>query len=625
MKHKLLTLASAAALLAACSDSSVSDANDEIKQTATVTFMVVDNNTMLPLEDVSVYFRPTDQTKTTDSAGTSVWKNVEIGNDIYWDFQLDGYAMKRFTYTIDDVIANDVARVKDLHPKIAMYELGVDIKGQFFYTDVETGNWIPAKNVTVYAKYDDEEIYPNEVYTKTDSLGNYSFKNMASNALIHVKTERFIVDSTIVYEVTDIDDVNERKGVVKELDPKAAAVAGLAPVLLESNLKKLDSTSSLVLKFSEVLEKDSVKTTKIYVENTKKQPVAVNVSLSDDGKTVTVKPAAGKWVDGASYTVYFSTWSKIALEDVDADGKRDFDVGNIQIPEPVKGLQLDTTEIADIPQDVLISFFGERTYATLHDADPTNDTIAYAAAVTVIWDEVEAKGVKGFKIYVKGDNADNADFIEIADENDATLSKYTFDVATAFGFANDLQFPISKKEIKEIEIMVLPYSNKGVGIASAAKTVKAKIAELAEDDMDYMESITVSENNNLKFSAGQYCTAKNAGCTDAADKSEAFNADFFNMDFSLDYKPFDGDGKAPIGYDIYFKDAKDGWKIVTPVMNVIEWQYTENWSKADDKGKKAEVFIAPYFMSADMKKISATEFDSGSKNYKGMSWSDIAN
>ena len=38
MKHKLLTLASAAALLAACSDSSVSDANDEIKSPATGNF-----------------------------------------------------------------------------------------------------------------------------------------------------------------------------------------------------------------------------------------------------------------------------------------------------------------------------------------------------------------------------------------------------------------------------------------------------------------------------------------------------------------------------------------------------------------------------------------------------------
>ncbi len=630
MKHKLLTLASAAALLAACSDSSVSDANDEIKDKATVTFMVVDNNTMLPLEDVSVYFRPTDKTKYTDSAGTSVWKDIEIGTDIYWDFQLDGYAMKRFTYSMDETGQNDVARVNDLHPKIQMFELGVDIKGQFFYTDVETGNWIPAKNVTVYAKYDDEEIYPNEVYTKTDSLGNYTFKNMASNALIHVKTERFIVDSTIVYEVTDIDDVNERKGVVKELDPKAAAVAGLKPVLLESNLKKLDSTSAITLKFSEVLEKDSVKTTKIYVQNTKKKPVAVNVSLSDDGKTVTVKPAAGKWVDGASYTLFFSTWSKIALEDADADGKRDFDVGNIQIPEPVKGLQLDTAEIADIPQDVLVSFFGngnDYTLETATDDNPKNDTIAYNATINVIWDEVEAKGVKGFKIYVKGDNADNADFVEIASEDDATLTKYNIDVATAFGLANKLKFPVSKKEIQEVEIMVLPFSNKGVGIASAAKTVKAKIAEIAKDDMDYMQTLTVAENNKLKYVAAQYCTGKGlATCTDAADKSEAFNGDYFNMTFSLDYKMYDGDGKKPTGYDIYYKHEKDGWQVVVPGGiggNEIAWQYTENKAK-DDKSTKAEIFIAPYFETADGQKISATKIETSSKNYKSLSWSDIA-
>ena len=626
MKHKLLTLASAAALLAACSDSSVSDANDEIKDKATVTFMVVDNNTMLPLEDVSVYFRPTDKTKYTDSAGTSVWKDIEIGTDIYWDFQLDGYAMKRFTYSMDETGQNDVARVNDLHPKIQMFELGVDIKGQFFYTDVETGNWIPAKNVTVYAKYDDEEIYPNEVYTKTDSLGNYTFKNMASNALIHVKTERFIVDSTIVYEVTNIDDVNERKGVVKELDPKAAAVAGLAPVLLESNLKKLDSTSSLSLKFSEVLEKDSVKTTKIYVQNTKGQDVAVNVSLSDDGKTVTVKPAAGKWVDGASYTVFFSTWSKIALEDVDADGKRDFDVGNIQIPAPVKGLQLDTAEIADIPQDVVVKFYGDGNDYTLETATDdvtTNDTISYNATVKVIWDEVEAKGVKGFKIYVKGDNADNADFIELADVADATLSEFAFDIDTAFtATPTRLKFPLAKKDIKELEIMVLPYTNKGVALAKDAKTVKAEIAEIAKEDMKYMQTLTVAENNKLKFSAGQYCTAKNGGCTDAA-KDEVFNSDYFNMDFTLDYKEYDGDGKKPDGYDIYFKDKKDGWKIVTPVLNVVAWQYTENMAK-DDKSTKAEIFIAPYFLTADGKKITATTVDNSSKNYKSLSWSDIA-
>lgn len=623
MKHKLLTLASAAALLAACSDSSVSDANDEIKDKATVTFMVVDNNTMLPLEDVSVYFRPTDKTKYTDSAGTSVWKDIEIGTDIYWDFQLDGYAMKRFTFSMVEKGQNDVARVNDIHPKIAMCELGVDIKGQFFYTDVETGDWKPAQNVTVYAKYDDEEIYPNEVYTKTDENGNYTFKNMASNALIHVKTERFIVDSTIVYEVSDIEDVNERKGVVKELNPKAAAVAGLAPVLLESNLKSLDSTSALTLTFSEVLEKDSVKTTQIYVENNKAKKVAVNVSLSEDGKTVTVKPAAGKWVDGASYTVYFSTWSKVALEDIDADGKRDFDVGKIKIPEPVKGLQLDTAEIADIPQDVVIAFYGKRNYETLHDKATDNDTISYTATVSVIWDEVEAKGVKGFKIYVKGDNTDNADFIEIDDVKDATASAYQFDVATALGLLDDLKFPISKKDVQEVEIMVLPYSNAGVALASAAKIVKAKVAEIAEDDMDYMETITVSDNNNLKLQVGNACSGKTAGCVTAV-KAAVFDDAYFNVSFTLDYSAYDGDGKKPnAGYDVYFKDAEEGWKLIDASAGVA-WQYTENWS-VEDKSKKAEIFIAPCFLSADSEKICATEFDINSKNYKGMSWTDIAN
>jgi hypothetical protein len=629
MKHKLLTLASAAALLAACSDSSVSDANDEIKETATVTFMVVDANTQLPLEDVSIYFRPEDKTKSTDSAGTSVWKDVEIGTDIYWDFQLDGYAMKRFVEQIKDETKNDVARVHDIHPKILMYELGVDIKGQFFYTDVETGDWKPAQNVTVYAKYDDEEIYPNEVYTKTDENGNYTFKNMASNADIHVLTERFLVDSTIVYEVEKIDDVNERKGVVKELNPKAAAVAGLAPVLLESNLKNLDSTSALTLTFSEVLEKDSVKTTQIYVENDKAKKVAVNVSLSEDGKTVTVKPAAGKWVDGASYTVYFSTWSKVALEDVDADGKRDFDVGKIKIPEPVKGLQLDTAEIAKIPQDVVISFFGERTYATLHDKATDNDTIAYNATVKVIWDEVEAKGVKGFKIYVKGDNTDNADFIEIDDVKDATASAYQFDVATALCLLEDLKFPISKKDVQEVEIMVLPYSNAGVALAKDAKTVKAKIAEVAEDEMTLFEEATVKTLSDLTYSAGQNCTDKNvATCGSAVPKAKVFDGDYFTMSFSTNFAWDTDYPVTPVGYDIYFKAADGEWKLTTVsafsgIDFVVDWQ-NDDAKKSTEKSEDAEVFVMPYFHNASGDKVSATEINKSSKNYKSSTWSNIA-
>ena len=103
MKHKLLTLASAAALLAACSDTAVSDANDEIKEKGNVTFFVYDVLTRMPLEDVANYYRTEDKTKYTDSTGTIVWTGVDIGKS-YFDFQLDGYAMKRHDVVVEDII-----------------------------------------------------------------------------------------------------------------------------------------------------------------------------------------------------------------------------------------------------------------------------------------------------------------------------------------------------------------------------------------------------------------------------------------------------------------------------------------------------------------------------------------
>ena len=93
MKHKLLTLASAALLFAACSDTSVSDANDEIKEKGTVTIFAYDVLTRLPLKDVSVYYRTTKKTKKTDSTGTIVWKGVDIGHS-YFDLQKEGALLR---------------------------------------------------------------------------------------------------------------------------------------------------------------------------------------------------------------------------------------------------------------------------------------------------------------------------------------------------------------------------------------------------------------------------------------------------------------------------------------------------------------------------------------------------
>lgn len=610
MKHKLLTLASAAALLAACSDTTVSDANDEIKDKATVTFMVLDNNTMLPLENVSVYYRPTDKTKETDSAGTVIWKDVELGTDIYWDFQKEGYAKKRFSYSFDDLIQNDVARVKDLHPEVTMYKLGVNIQGKFYYTDVETGNYLPAANVKVYAKYTgDAEIYPNEVYTTTKEDGSYEFKNMASDVEITVSGERFTLEGTnIVYDETVIDVFTQRKGeakeVIKELDPKAAPVLGLTPVLLSSNLKKIDSTTALQLTFSEELEKDSVKTTQVYVENAFGKKVAVVVSYDADKKVVSVKPASGKWVDGNDYKVYFSVWTKTAIEDQDNDGYRDFSVGTVKIPSKAENVRLDTAK----NKDVVFSFYGERTYAT------RNDTIGYNATINLIWKEV-TKGVKGFNVYVKGDNAENADFVKVKELGAASHST-SIDVAAFLNDDTNLKYPVSSKEVKTVQIIVLPFSSAGESIASSADVITVKVGELAKKKMDAMESTTVKSVETLKASAGFACTGENATTCAPANKAAINTADYFALNYVVDFTPNDKDGAA--GYLVYYKNGNTWVEVASTNASTTKLTIAYNsvekgpfWEKALQNKSSvtngdAEFAVVPYFNSADGKKIAST-------------------
>ena len=276
MKHKLLTLASAAVLFAACSDSSVSDANDEIKEKGTVTIFAYDVLTRMPLKDVSVYYRTSDKTKKIDSTGTIVWKGVDIGHS-YFDLQKEGYAMKRHDVLVEDLIANDVSRVNDNTEKVEMYELGVTVKGQLFYVDPETKNWLPAANARVYVDYpDSSEIYPNEVYKTTDSNGFYTFTDLAANVGFQVRTERFTVDS-IVYEVDSIGATAQRKGVIKEMDPIAAVVASLDPKMVSSNLANVEVKDDIKLNFTEVLEKDSVTTKYIKVKR-------INAAKPEDEK-----------------------------------------------------------------------------------------------------------------------------------------------------------------------------------------------------------------------------------------------------------------------------------------------------------------------------------------------------
>lgn len=625
MKFRLLTLASAAAFLAACGDSSVSDANDEIKETATFVFTTFDANTRMPVEDVKIYYRLNDESKFTDSTGTVVWKNIEIGKS-YFDISKEGYVSKRVEQATKENIQNDVARVDDEHIDVPMHEIGVEAKGQFFYKDISNGNLIPAKNVTIYAKYTgDNEIYPNEVFTTTDSNGFYSFKDMAAGVEFTINSERFVLDSTnIVYEaVSAIAKVNERKGVIKELDPKNAGVAGLVPVLLASNLSKLSAESSLKLTFSEVLDKDSVKTKYVSVFDANDNNVSTVVSLSEDGKTISIKPTSGSWVDGNSYKVAFSVWSTAAIEDDDADGFRDFDVGTIKIPSQVKNFKLDTAVISDVKQDIFVDFYGTHSAALLLDDDATNDTIKYDVTINLIWDEME-KGAKGYRLYTKGNAEENSDYTFYA-KYDADVKKTAVTLSKAlYGSNIEAKYPINKKQSSKISMILVPFNTAGEALASKATVVEVNVAEAAEKEMKKYQDAKLKNLAKPKFIAGNGCLNETIASCNTEALADMFQDDYFTMNISFEWT-WEKDYKfVPDGYDIYFKDEKEGWKYVAYVTYptnsfALTWQYKEAM-KSSDKDEDVTVAVVPFFNNATYGYISATDL---SKFTTAAAWKDI--
>lgn len=615
MKHKLLTLASAAALLAACSDTSVSDANDEIKEKSTVTFFVYDVLTRMPLEDVANYYRTDDKTKYTDSTGTIVWKNVELG-DSYFDFQKEGYAMKRVNVGLTDDIKHDVSRVRDTTTKVEMYELGVDVKGQFFYVDPETKNWIPAPNATVYVDYpDDSEIYPNEVYTKTDSNGFYSFKNLAANIGFEVRTERFTVDS-VVYEVDSIGATAQRKGVLKEMDPLAAVVASLDPKMVSSNLNAINVKDEIKLNFTEVLEKDSVTTKYIKVkrvidptdaDNDGKpdvlKDVSVSVSLSEDGKTITIKSTSGEWADGKQYIVEFDVWSTLAKnlkDEVVIDGItykkfRKFTAGSVELPGQVKNLVIDLNDDKDETEKV--NYLYEGTFTA------EKDDLTYNEVITIKWDGIE-KGVDSYNVYVKGDIDAFADYKFVDNYTDTTV---TLNLADLFNDGNFLAFPASKKQPKVISVIVLPVNAAGEALAKNAKALEIKTFEKADDDVYAKQTNMFNVNAKVTLNALYECGTDGSSCTPVAKGSDLTGGDYYSADLTVAVSKTDPDwnGKTPTGYQLYYNgvlvadQASPSFTITHGVkMGAaadVDMPYTKAQKYKASDVKSYDFVIVPYF------------------------------
>ncbi|MBR2196897.1 MAG: hypothetical protein IJ909_00275 [Fibrobacter sp.] len=631
MKHKLLTLASAAALLAACSDSSVSDANDEIKDKGTVTFFVYDALTRQPIEKASVYHRTTKETKKTDAKGGIVWKGVDIGTS-YFDITYDNYADIRHTTYVDDQIVHDVARVDDNTEKVAMYELGVNVKGKLYYVDPETKEWKPAPGVTVYVDYPDStEIFPNEIYEVTKEDGSYEFTNLAANVGFQVKSERFTVNDTVVYEVTTIDEVAQRKGVTeqtwKELDPVAAEVASLEPVLLSSNLNKVGVKDDIKLTFSEELEKDSVTTkhfeVKRIIDDTVDpmitQDVAISVSLSD-GKVVSIKSASGEWADGKEYMIKFDVWTPLAKELKDSvviDGVtyekwRRFTAGSVSRPDQVKELMIDLNDDKDKTKKVAISYTGKLTVES--EVNGTSD-LAYNESITIKWNGFE-KGVDSYNVYVKGDVDAFSDYRLVENTTDTTS---TIKLNREFNDWNYFAYPGNKKLPKTIKVIVLPVNAAGEALAKDAKALEIPTYEYVSDSIknmqtnDYLKTATVVMEAAPFAAAGGFiydCPDDDLlGCSVVAQGKKPTDGKNYAADIvvSNTHKDDYPAAKMPSGYELYYNkgtsDNPDWVKCAEDVVATFVVTTNDDCSPFKDGARKydpdgSKVFgyaIVPFF------------------------------
>lgn len=579
MKGKLLTVLAAAAMFSACTETSISDINSETKEVGTVDVTVYNARNRMPIDEADVYSFDMNKHRYTDSTGKIVWKNFEIG-DLWFDISKDGYARIRKQVHITDIIANDVARVENLHLDVNMYELGMEVSGKVYYRDLKTGNLVPAAGVTVIGSYSDADIYPSEVTVKTDSTGSYTFKKLpVGGVTCEFKTARAVIDD-VVYEVTKLGSKGGlRVGDAHELDLQVMPRIGLLPKIISSNLSSIDVESEIKLNFSEVLEADSVRSVNVKVLKASGDTVLTDISLDKEGKTITVKPTSGRWVDGDDYELYFQVWTKVGISSKNDAGaekptKMEFTVGSVEIPNTAEGIRL--------MDDPMVTVFGNDTYA--HEE---TDFLQYNSSVALEWDEVES--ASGYRVYYKGNTDASADYIFAGEVKKDTKFAFSF---------NKFNLPFDGKQPSEVTFKVIPYNVAGQALGEDAKELEVNIGSAAQEKLDAWREANV-KGVKVKFAASSLGCATEAACKAGKVQGTLQVSWSRNKDFKVD------------GFNVYVKNADDEWAYATSVSASSDMDYNayiystqeaspfygdaQDYDDLLDAEFSANVMVLPYF------------------------------
>ena len=291
---RIILYAACVTMFIACGDDSIINVNDEAKEQANISFLVLDSYTGEAVDSVIIY-RPKDsKSNLTDSLGYSIWKKNNIGNYVF-ELSKEGYATVRTLVNVVEQGLGDVARVPDVTATVPMYKLGAEVSGTVLYTDKETGNKVPAEGVTVIITNQNTSIIPNEISVETDEDGNYTFSELPEGSNFIISIPQTTINEYKYVAASKISVQANRAGATVDLGVQDLNLISDAFTLVNSNLDEIDTNTTVTFSYSAVLDKDSVLK---YIKVSKNgNSVLTNVSLSTDGKTINIKPFSGRWED----------------------------------------------------------------------------------------------------------------------------------------------------------------------------------------------------------------------------------------------------------------------------------------------------------------------------------------
>lgn len=467
MKKQVVLLSTAAmALLAACStESTVTTAFEDAKTKGNITLAIVDGNSNKALDSAEVRSQFDDKTMYSDDAGFVVYKQKEIGGYVF-DVTKEDYATSRVYVSVVETGANDVSRVPNVVQNVPLYKADVKVSGKVYYRDAKTGNLIPAPKVKVVLSYGytgssvDEDgsyslaaskavsnvnIYPSELTDVTDSSGKYEFDNVAEMVGFTVDVLQSKIDSKLFSSTGAVGASAVRSG-SKIMKNIVMNVDGEVPVLIGSNLDKIEQSSSLQFDFSMDLVADSLDGKwEVYKNGSR---VLTTVSLSKDKRSVIVKPLSESWSTKTSYTVKGVVYTKEGM--FTNVGNLSFSVGSVDVPKSVSDLKvkLDTSNY--------ISSYGDRY------------NYEYNALLKLTW-KAPSGGVDGYNIYYMTSEMDDFEYYAEVDTNIFSRS------ISSMYFLNDTS-------VVSVSFVVLPYNAAGEASVKEAKSVKWNVPEIKDDE-----------------------------------------------------------------------------------------------------------------------------------------------